>query len=61
MKLTEELKKSLDSMTFGQLKARFRFFPHSIYTQGEAGKYLQEILKDKKDSENERFKRQNNQ
>lgn len=35
-------------MTFGQMWARFRFFPHSIDTQGEAGKYLQQKIQERK-------------
>lgn len=48
MKLTQETKKEIDGMTFGQMWARFRFFPHSIETQGEAGMYLQEKIRERK-------------
>lgn len=49
MKLTPEEKNQLDAMTLGQLMARFRFFPHANFTQGEVGQYLQKILKEKKE------------
>ncbi len=47
MKLTNEIKKEIDSMTFGQLWSRFRFFPWGNY-RGEAGEYLKQKIVEKK-------------
>lgn len=56
MKLTPEIKRQIDSMTFGQLWARFRFFPWGEY-RGEAGEYLKERILEARNEDNHTSKR----
>jgi len=41
MKLTQEIKKQIDSYSEGKLRSMFRFFPSDI-TTGESGRYIQD-------------------